>query len=40
MLPEEFIRILDENKTGEDAKKHQDTYNHLSDEATILKGTS
>ena len=40
MLPEEFIRILDEKKTDEDWKKHQDTYNHLNAEATTLKGTS
>ena len=38
VLPEEFIRILDDKKTDGDSTKYQNTYYHLNAEATTLKG--
>ena len=40
MLPENTIRIFDDQEAIEDSTKHQDTYNHLNAEATTLKGVS
>ena len=40
MLPDKSTRIFDAQKAIEESTEYQNVYNHLSAEATTLKGTS